>query len=78
MAIIPVVAAFKTDHFPLDGNLAEEVLILNNGQAVYLNPDLPDQICASQEDALSMCIGHPTPSASLLTAWREGFMILED
>lgn len=75
MSLIHVTHAYKTDHYPLDGNLTEEVLVLADGRAVYLNPGLPDEICHSLEDAKDYCVGTIEASASLLTAWAKGYNV---
>ena len=73
MTLIAVIDAYKTDHFPLDGNLSEEVLVLADGRAVYLNPAQPDEIYGSLDEAQAACIGTIEPSASLLAAWSAGY-----
>jgi hypothetical protein len=64
-----VIRAFKTDVFPLDGNLSEEVLELSTGEGVYLNPEYADEIYSSVEEALAACTGMPYESTSLREAW---------
>ena len=72
---LAIVKAFKTDYFPLDGNLAEEVLELADGRAVYLNPSDEDQMCDSLEEAFELCSGEPEESESLKGAWLEGYEV---
>ena len=66
-----VIRAWKTDVRPWDGNITEEVLALDNGQGVYLNPGEEDTWYACIADALAACAGIPYESSSLLAAWAE-------
>ena len=68
-----VIHAYRTDHYPLDGNLPEVVLVLDDGRAVYLNPGLADEIYDTLDEALDRCEGTPEESASLFIAWQAGY-----
>lgn len=78
MARISVVSAYKTDHYPLDGNLAEEVLTLADGRAIYLNPGVPDEVYPSQAEAFEACIGTPEAAPALLVAWQDGYEVADE
>ena len=77
MPVHAVIAAWKTDAYPLGGNLPEEILLLDNGRAIYLNPGLPDEVCVSLEAAVARCAGTPVVADTLLAAWRDGYTIAE-
>lgn len=70
---VAVVKAYKSDHYPVSGNLSEEVLVLADGRAVYLNPGLPDEIYDDEGSAVEACVGDLTTSESLLQAWNRGY-----
>ena len=63
-----VVAAWKTDYYPLGGTRSKEVLVLEDGSAVYRNPGQPDELCEDFDDAVSRCIGLPEVAPELLGA----------
>lgn len=46
-----VIRYFKTNHYPLNGNIPEEILLLEDGRAVYLNPSESDKVFNSLEEA---------------------------
>jgi hypothetical protein len=71
--MIAVTKAYTTDHFPLGGNLSEEVLVLADGRAVYLNPGQDDEIYETLDDAEEACVGTIEASMSLLAAWSAGY-----
>lgn len=41
---VKVIEAYKGNHFPLNGNISEELLLLENNFVVFLAPDIPDVI----------------------------------
>ena len=47
-----VIDAYKTDHYPDNGNVSEEILVLEDGQAVVLHPLYDDQIFDTLEEAM--------------------------
>lgn len=65
-----VIQAWKTDFFPCHGNISEEVLALDTGQWVYLNPVSGDAVYETLEEALEACTGNLEPSDSLCAAWH--------
>ena len=73
MPVHTVIAAWKTDRYPLGGNLAEEILVLDDGRAIYLNPGLPDEVCEDFDAAVARCEGAPEVAPALLVAWRDGY-----
>lgn len=77
---IPVAAAYVTDHSPRGGNITEEVLVLEDGRAVFMTPDDVDTLCASYEDAQDLCVGTCVRSSTLLSAWvqRGGYALTDD
>lgn len=72
---VRVIAAYTTNHFPLGGNLPEEVLELETGEGVYLNPGLEDEVYPDLDEALARCTGTPEDDDDLLAAWDDGYDI---
>jgi len=66
-----VIAAYKTDHFPLGGNISEEIFVVEDGWAIFLTPDHPDTMFPTLEEAIEHAIGTATFSQSLLDAWKD-------
>ena len=76
-----VIKAYTTNHRPDGGNLTEEILVLETGQAVFLTPDDVDTICADEDTAWACAYGTPEESEespALLAAWAKGYKIPKD
>jgi hypothetical protein len=65
-----VIRAYKAESRTDNGMVTEEVLLLDDGHAVYCNPGYEDAIVASLDDALAYCVAEPYESATLLAAWQ--------
>lgn len=71
--VVKVVKAYQTDCYPDGGNIAEEILELANGQAVFLSPEDTDTVCKSLDAAWELACGTPNESPELLAAWKDGY-----
>lgn len=70
MTTIKVIKAYKA------GNNGDEILVLANGSAVALNPEIENQLFVSEAAALASWaeVGlSPYEAPSLATAWSDGW-----
>lgn len=67
-----VTQAYRTQYHPYGGSMPEEVLVLDDGRAVYLNTRGFDVLFTNTLSALDYCVGTPCASRSLTQRWKHG------
>lgn len=73
--LVQVVAAYTTDHFPVEAAYPEAILGLADGRGVLLPSEGPDTLFPSLDAAMAAALGTPHPAPWLLAAWDEGYPV---